>query len=122
VHVNGFIESNTFLLFGSGCGQESDWKGSKEFQRMSWSSRLSVMHFHDHGLPAVSPFGWSISDKQLELLAQLARGVVYLPDSDKRKEAAVVAGLMSSKLWVRFPEMPEPDPEILTTDQILGLT
>jgi hypothetical protein len=85
-------------------------------------SAFSVMHFHQLGLPAVALLGWSVSDQQLEILSQLAKGVIYLPDSDKRKEAGVYASLVTSKLWCRFPEIPVPDPEQLSVDQIRALT
>lgn len=81
-------------------------------------SAFSVMHFHQLGFPAVSLLGWSVSPQQLEILAQLAKGVVYLPDSDKRKEAQAYAGLLSTRLWVKFPEMPVSDPEQLSAEQI----
>ena len=66
--------------------------------------------------------GWSVSEQQLEILSQLAKGLVYLPDSDKRKEAQAVAGMLATRCWTRFPEMPVPDPEQLTPDQIRALT
>lgn len=84
-------------------------------------SPFSVMHFHQLGLPAVSLLGWSVSPQQLHIIVQLAKGVVYLPDSDKRKEAQAYAGLLATRLWCRFPEMPKPDPEQLSKEQILAL-
>jgi DNA primase len=85
-------------------------------------SAFSAMHFHQLGFPAVALLGWSVSDQQLQILCELARGVVYLPDSDKRKEAGSCASLIASKLWCRFPEMPVADPEQFTADQIRNLT
>ena len=54
-------------------------------------------------------------------MSQLAKGVVYSPDSDKRKEAQACAALIAAKLWCRFPQMPVADPEHLTADQMRGL-
>jgi len=87
-------------------------------------SPFTVMHFAQLGLPAVSPFGWSVSAEQLAILKDLARGVVYLPDRDKAKEAGTVAGLIASSMWCRMPPLPEDidDPEHLSLEQIKALT
>ena len=63
-------------------------------------SAFSVRHFHQLGLPAVALLGWSVSEQQLEILTQLAKGVVYLPDSDKQKEAQVYAALIATRSLV----------------------
>jgi DNA primase len=44
-----------------------------------------VLKFHQLGLPAVSPFGWSLSEQQIAILAELAKGVICLPDRQKQK-------------------------------------
>jgi DNA primase len=49
-------------------------------------SPFAVMAFHQMGLPAVSPFGWSVSEAQANVVAAIARGVVCLPDRDKSDE------------------------------------
>lgn len=85
-------------------------------------SAFSAMHFYQLGLPCVALLGWSVSPQQLDIIAQLAKGVCYLPDSDKRKEAQAYAGLLATKLWVKFPEMPVADPEHLDANQIRALT
>ena len=77
---------------------------------------------HQLGLPAVALMGWSVSNQQLDILVQLAKGIVYLPDADKRTEAMQYASLIATRLWCRYPEMPEEDPEQLTLEQIRSLT
>jgi DNA primase len=84
-------------------------------------SPLCVMRFHQLGFPAVSPFGWSVSEAQAEIIDQLAKGVVFCPDRDKHKEALQSAGLLSQFVWVRTPELPANDPEHLSLDQIKAL-
>jgi DNA primase len=84
-------------------------------------SPFTVMRFHQLGVPAVSLLGWAVSPQQLDILADLAKGVVYLPNADKRKEAQAYAGLLATRLWVKFPEMPVADPEQLTAEQIRNL-
>ena len=83
-------------------------------------SPFAVMKFLQHGLPAVSCFGWSVSDEQCRILAELAKGVIYLPDRDKTRESAVVAGRLSPVVWLKMPELPDgvDDPEFLTAEQI----
>lgn len=86
-------------------------------------SPFAVMKFVCLGLPAVSPFGWSVSPQQLDILCQLAKGVVYLPDRNKYGEGKAVAGLLASRLWVKYPELPEgcEDPESLDKQTVLAL-
>jgi hypothetical protein len=81
-----------------------------------------VLRFHQLGLPAVSPFGWSVSAQQVEVLWSLFRGVVFLPDRNKRAEALGVAGTIASSLWVKVPQLPDGDPEGLTVEQVRELT
>jgi DNA primase len=87
-------------------------------------SPFSVMHFHQLGLPAVSPFGWPVSVQQAETIGQLARACVYLPDADKYEQAGQYAGLLARYVWVKLPHLPDgiTDPEQLTLEQILALT
>jgi DNA primase len=84
-------------------------------------SPFAVMKFHQLGLPAVSCFGWSISSDQIAILAQLAKGVYFLPDRDKQKEAAQYAGLLAQSVWVKMPEYPAEDPESLSVPDIKSL-
>lgn len=84
-------------------------------------SAFSAMHFYQLGFPCVALLGWSVSPQQLDIIARLAKGVCYLPDSDKRKEAQTYAGLLATKLWVKFPEMPVSDPELLSAEMIRAL-
>ena len=86
-------------------------------------SPFSVMHFHQLGLPAVSAFGWAVSEAQVEIISKLAKGVCFLPDSNKRKEAMQYAGTLTQKVWVKMPELPVglDDPEHLTAAQIAAL-
>ena len=46
-------------------------------------SPLCVMKYWQLGLYAVSPFGAFVSEQQIQIIHQLFRGVVYLPDSTK---------------------------------------
>lgn len=87
-------------------------------------SPFSVMKFASLGLPAVSPFGWSVSEEQIRLLLGLTRGLIYIPDSNKRQESLGVAGLLSQRLWTRCPELPPQieDPEHLSLEQVVALT
>lgn len=65
-------------------------------------SPFCVMKFAQLGLPAVSPFGWSVSPEQTATISKLAKGVVYLPDATVRKEEkAKAAGLLSTAMWVK---------------------
>jgi DNA primase len=84
-------------------------------------SPFAVMKFASYGIACVSPFGWSISDEQIQILCQLAKGIVYLPDSNKRADAVSVAGKLSQSLWLRMPEFPTTDPEYLSLSQIQAL-
>lgn len=86
-------------------------------------SPFAVMRFAMYGLPAVSPFGWSVSSEQVEILRQLCRGVVYLPDANKRQDAGVLLSELAQHLWCRFPRLPGEcvDPEHLTREQVLAL-
>jgi hypothetical protein len=87
-------------------------------------SPFCVVKFAQMGLPAVSPFGWSVSEAQAEVIAMLARGVVCLPDSDKREQFEKSAWLLARRMWCRVPPLPDNvrDPEHLTREQILALT
>jgi DNA primase len=87
-------------------------------------SPFCVMKFHQLGLPAVSPFGWSLSPHQAAILSQIAKGWIYLPDRNKFGEIAPSVALLARTSWVRTPELPEgvDDPEQLTREQILALT
>jgi len=87
-------------------------------------SPFSVLKFHQLGFQAVSCFGWSVSDQQLDILASLAKGLCYLPDRNVYAQAEEQAGRLSRRLWVRFPELPNGihDPEQLTAEQVRALT
>lgn len=86
-------------------------------------SPFCVLKYALMGIPAVSPFGWHVSVKQMNTLTELAKGVIYLPDHDKYEQGKEVAASLASKLWVKYPELPEgvQDPEALTKDQVLAL-
>jgi DNA primase len=86
-------------------------------------SPFCVLKFTSMGLPAVSPFGWSVSDEQLQILQQLTRGVVYLPDRNKTEEAEGIAGKLARHLWCRAPALPEgiDDPEQLSDEALKAL-
>lgn len=87
-------------------------------------SPFAVMHFASLGLHAVSPFGWSVSDEQVQLLSSLCKGIVYLPDRNKAEQSVLQLPKLSACIWVRFPPLPEncQDPETLTLEQIQALT
>jgi DNA primase len=86
-------------------------------------SPFCVMRFAMYGLPAVSPFGWSVSEDQISLLRTICKGLVYLPDRNKTEEAAAQCACIANTLWVRFPPLPDgiDDPEQMTKEQILAL-
>jgi len=98
--------------------------GSAPLKRV-WlvESPFCVMKFAMWKIPCVSPFGWSVSEEQLQLLTTLTRGVVYLPDNNKRKDAEAFCQRLATHLWLRFPPLPESidDPEALTAEQIRSL-
>jgi DNA primase len=87
-------------------------------------SPFCVMKFAMYGLPALSPFGWSVADEQIQVLTQLTRGLVFLPDTNKYEQAASIVSKLASRLWVRFPPLPAgyEDPEYLSLEQIQALT
>jgi hypothetical protein len=62
-----------------------------------------------------------LSPQQVEILKQLAKGWKFLPDANKRKEAAQYAGLLSGFCWVKMPEFGLEDPESLSLEQIKAL-
>jgi DNA primase len=87
----------------------------------SW---LSVLHFASLGLPAVSPFGWSLSDEQIAILEQMTRGLICIPDRNKYEEFQRTVGRITPHLWVKVPPLPADvsDPEHLSLEQIHALT
>lgn len=87
-------------------------------------SPFACMHFTQLGFPCVALLGWCCSPPQLEILSQLAKGVVLLVDRDKSKEVAPYVHAISKELWVKSPELPAgiDDPEQLTEEQIKSLT
>jgi DNA primase len=87
-------------------------------------SPFCVMKFWQLGLPAVSPFGWSLSEQQVEIAKQLAKGWIYLPDRDKEEEVGKSVALLSKHCWVKAPRLPGDivDPETMTVEQIRGLS
>jgi DNA primase len=78
-------------------------------------SPFAVMKFAMLGLPAVSPYGWSLSSEQLDIASSLARGLVLLPDRNKFEEFSLSVGKLAQRCWVRLPHLPEgvDDPEYL---------
>jgi len=86
-------------------------------------SPFCVMKFAMYELPAVSCFGWHCSPEQLQLLTGLCKGVVFLPDRNKKAESSQVLPAIAEKLWLRFPELPAgvDDPEQLSRESILAL-
>lgn len=87
-------------------------------------SAFCVMRFHQLGLPAVAMLGCTLSERQADIIARIAKGVVALPDADKREQFAPYAGMLSRRLWVKCPQMPDgmADPEALSLEQIQALT
>jgi len=87
-------------------------------------SPFAVMKFAQLGLPAVSPFGFCVSPEQANLLFQLARGWIVLPDRNKFEEVGQSVALIARGAWVKTPRLPDgiDDPERLTYDQIVALT
>ncbi len=86
-------------------------------------SPFAVMKFATLGIPAVAAFGWSVSEVQISLLQQIAKGVCYLPDRNKRQESLPIAGHIAESLWLRFPPLPDgiDDPEYLDLPAIQAL-
>lgn len=85
-------------------------------------SPFAAMRFFQLGLPCVAAYGWSVSDAQAGIVAQLARGAVCLPDRNKRHEFD--PGPLARRMWCRVAAMPEgvDDPECLSLEQIRTLT
>lgn len=76
------------------------------------------------GIPCVSPFGWSLSAEQIDILLRLARAAVYLPDRNKSgQESANVVQSLGRRLWVKCPELPngKEDPESLTESELRAI-
>lgn len=86
-------------------------------------SPFAVMKFGQLGVPAVSPFGWSVSAEQIQLLRQLAKGVQYLPDKNKRAESLAIAGELARWMWTRTPDLPDgiSDPEEMNVEMIRSM-
>lgn len=86
-------------------------------------SPFAVMAFHQKGFSAVSCFGWSVSDEQAEIIGDLAKGIVYLPDRDKYKEIGECVRKLADICWVKSPPLPDgiSDPEQLSAEQIRAL-
>ncbi len=72
------------------------------------------MRFAQAGFQAVSTFGWTVSHEQVEIMSQLAKGVIWLPDADKQKETQAFCGLLARNVWVRMPDYQASDTEALT--------
>lgn len=87
-------------------------------------SPFAVMKFHQLGFPAVSCFGWCVSGPQADILMQLAKGWIFLPDRNKYAEAVSVAGELSRRVWVKMPELSAgvDDPESLNAEQIRAMS
>lgn len=86
-------------------------------------SPLCVMKYWQMGLYAVSPFGAFLSPEQVDTIAQVFRGVVYLPDRDKFEKIADSLRSLSQKVWVKTPPLPAgcDDPENLSREQVIAL-
>jgi hypothetical protein len=87
-------------------------------------SPFAVLKFCQLGFAAVSCFGWSVSAAQAVVLAHLAKGYIYLPDSDKSTEIGNSLLTVARSSWVKSPPLPAgvSDPEQLSTEQIRALT
>jgi len=88
-------------------------------------SPWTCMKFASLGLPAVSPFGWSVSEEQVKMVSALSKGVIYLPDRNKQQDCQTVVAVLAQSLWLRFPPLPTgcDDPEQLPNrESILALT
>jgi DNA primase len=83
-------------------------------------SPFAAMYFASLGFPCVAAYGWAVSDEQVQLLTTIAKGVVFLPDSNKRQPAGEILPRLSVRLWVRFPPLPDgiDDPEQMTREQM----
>jgi DNA primase len=86
-------------------------------------SPLCVMKYWQMGLYAVSPYGAFVSEQQLEIIQQLFRGVIYLPDRDKTDAVGASLIALASRLWLKAPALPEgiDDPEKLNREQVIAL-
>jgi len=87
-------------------------------------SPLCVMKFAQMNQPAVSPFGEHVSQEQAQIISELARGVVYLPDRGMHSKVAESVQLLSARCWVKMPMLVDgvDDPENLTEEQVRNLT
>lgn len=86
-------------------------------------SPFCVMHFASLNLPAVAAYGWSLSPEQVDILATLAKGIVYLPDRNKSADCAGVVHCLAKRLWTIAPTLPEgvSDPEEMSLETIRQL-
>ena len=86
-------------------------------------SPLCVLKFYDLGFPSVSLFGAFASPEQVEILASLFQGIVYLPDRDKYPQVAPTVYSLGKRLWTKCPELPLgiDDPEKLNREQLAQL-
>ena len=79
------------------------------------------MAYWQKGIPAVSTFGWTVSREQAAIIRQVAQVVIWLPDRNRRKDAAQHANLLAEVCRVMMPEFASDDPEALTDAQIRSL-
>lgn len=97
----------------------------KGMHKVVWvvESPFAAMKLASMGVKAVSLYGWSVSDEQLQILQQLTRGVLYVPDRNKYAEAAGQCAKLAQSLWCRMPALPEgvDDPEYLSAEQIAAM-
>lgn len=86
-------------------------------------SPFSVLKFASMGIPALSCFGWSVSSEQIEIVAGLSKGCIFLPDRNKHDAASEYVAKLASRVWCRFPPLPTgcDDPEQLELSAIQAL-
>jgi hypothetical protein len=53
-------------------------------------SPFAVMKFHQLGFPPVSTFGWTVSPAQADIIGQMTKGIVFLPDASKTKRGNAI--------------------------------
>lgn len=86
-------------------------------------SPFCVLKYAAHQIPCVSGYGWSVSDEQVEILATVTRGVLYIPDRNKHEQAEGCTGKLARRLWLKMPPLPDgiEDPEQLSPDAVRKL-
>lgn len=118
---SGFPKSR--FLFGAAELKAGRFGGVPLRYVVAVESPFAVMRLASLGVPAVSLYGWAVSEEQAALIASIARACLYLPDRNKHSEGLHTLVPLSQRIWVKAPTLPDGvnDAEYLTREQIQAL-